>query len=77
MCNNENVYLEKVFFLTKHTMFTLFPLKHYTTKTDIIQYYLLPNSATLELSDQKKIALKMLLFGTATYSNFWSQSSRL
>ena len=38
-----------IYFWTKEIKILLFPVEHYTTQTDIIRYYLLPNSVLLKL----------------------------
>ena len=40
------------FLLTEDIRILLFPVEHYTIKTDIFRYYLLPNSTALKLLTQ-------------------------
>ena len=41
-----------IFFETKNTRILIFLVEQYTTKTDIIRYYLLPNSIILNICNQ-------------------------
>ena len=48
-------HFEKPFLKSKNTWILLFLVEHYPIKTNIIRYYLLPNSTALKLTKNMNI----------------------